>query len=210
MKDLGTLSLNWDISIISLSSGLRKSSGRGSGKAVRARGDDIKETRPSKHNRANNRISAETMAACTGSAWGCARRDFRAERRSGHMSPSPTRKLCPVDSHLQMTNQFSPKVSLVIQTTLPARPQDSGRWSTQWHLLRFFVSKELYTLFKKPYRSFSYILWLVVFFFFLGDSNVYEYVCLWVYRCISWFFFDSSLSVCLFCFIIILCMPIGF
>lgn len=107
------LSPNWDISIKSLSSGLRKSSGGGSGKAVRARGDDIKETRPSKHNRANNRISAETMAARTGSAWGCARRDSRAERRSGHMSPSPTRKLCPVDSHLQMTNQFSPKVSLV-------------------------------------------------------------------------------------------------
>jgi hypothetical protein len=60
--------------------------------------EDTKKTRPSK----STYELTKTEAACTVPTWVCTRWDPRDERRSGHVCPSLTQKLFPVDNNLQM------------------------------------------------------------------------------------------------------------
>jgi hypothetical protein len=58
-----------------------------------------------------HRRNTETVAACTGTTQVCTRWG-PALTGEVHTAPSPTQKLCPIDKHLQMKNQFSPRESL--------------------------------------------------------------------------------------------------
>lgn len=97
MRDLGPLSPNQFVSIKCLLSGLREQCRREGRKSVkRQRGLRIlrKEGSLSQHDRYIYEL-IETEAACKRPPWGP-----RAERRHGHMHPSLTQTLSPIDNHL--------------------------------------------------------------------------------------------------------------
>lgn len=142
VRGLGTPSPKRDVSIHSHLSGLRESFWHGSRKSGRTIGDEgHQKIKPSK--------SSGSMQTWTHWGWvnmHSARKSLhqmgsRAERKSGHMSPSLTLKLSPVDNHLQIKVLFSPR-DFVEEASYPWRvdscPAVDGQ--TQWDLFRFLVS----------------------------------------------------------------------
>jgi hypothetical protein len=76
VRDLGTLSPKWDISIKSLPSGIRKPYRIEGGKSIRTRGDGGHSPKKQGSLNQHDQLShepTETEAACTGSAWVCPR-----------------------------------------------------------------------------------------------------------------------------------------